>query len=107
METIQELKELFEDTRYQLQAEREVAIMDAKALNALEHIRDLGSAGGASLFKGCIKDMQLTIRETQGYYMEEVRVADSVLRLLSCDPDQIVATVYTGASGDCRARRQR
>ena len=95
METIQELKELFEDTRYQMQAEREVAIMDAKALNALEHIRDLGSAGGASLFKGCIKDMQLTVRETQGYYMEEVRVADSVLRLLSCDPDQIVATVYT------------
>ena len=38
METIQELKELFEDTRYQLQAEREVAIMDAKAYKKVEII---------------------------------------------------------------------
>lgn len=95
METLNELKELFEDTRYELQAEREVSIMDARAEAALSHMRDLGSAGGASLFRSCVADLQLTIRETQGYYMEEVQVADSVLRLLTCDPDQIVATVYS------------
>lgn len=92
MDTLTDLIDIFEDNRYQQQAEREVELMDTYLEKTVDHLRDLASHGGTSLFQPIYADLQLSARESQGYYMLEARKEVEVMRLLSVRPDELVAS---------------
>lgn len=95
METVAEIKALVEGHREQQQIDRELSIIDNRINRTYEALRDVASLGGASILNQYSTDMYHTVVAKQRTMVETKQSMTTYnLRILSLQPEQIVAIVY-------------